>query len=106
MGVVSGCFLGCLGCLAVFSWVVGCECVSIVGLGAAPRGISCAEARFMLRKLRCLACVFCVFLSLIPISYLFLTRADSPGGASPIKTYERVRDTVLRVCTDLVDASV
>ena len=35
VGVVSGCFLGCLGCLAVFSRVVGYECVSIVGLGAA-----------------------------------------------------------------------
>ena len=38
-GVVSGCFLGCLGCLAVFSRVVGYECVSIVGLGATPRGL-------------------------------------------------------------------
>ncbi len=35
VGVVSGCFLGCLGCLAVFSRVVGYVCVSIVGLGAA-----------------------------------------------------------------------
>ncbi len=46
------------------------------------------EAHFMLLKLRCLACEFCIFLSLIPISYLFLTRADSPGGASPLKTYD------------------
>ncbi len=65
--------------------VVGYDYVSIVGLGATPRGISCTEARFMLHKLRCLACMFCIFLSLIPISYLLLTRADSPGGASPIK---------------------
>lgn len=92
MGVVSGCFSGSFRFLAVFSdmdrfsdgvwgvyfWVWSHSLRDIV------RG-----SIFMLLKLRCLACMFCIFLSLMPISCLFRSCADSPGGASPINDYEK-----------------